>query len=172
MLCIWILQKAFHYFPNQWLLMKLKGYGLSGKTRKWTEDFLLQRNQQVVVNGVKSHTRGVSSEWNTSTQCVGFTGFHQLYKQHTWSCPLGHTDIFRIGHNYYKMSRMLWKTGPTDVHRALRLKMQSCTLVAVTITSHAWRVGPGKFADNTTRNGSWYVCWPKVNIQHTLWMST
>ena len=34
--------------------MKIKGYGISGKIWKWIEDFLLQRNQQVVVNGVKS----------------------------------------------------------------------------------------------------------------------
>ena len=44
---------AFDSVPHQRLLMKLKGYGISGKIWKWLEDFLLQRNQQVVVNGVK-----------------------------------------------------------------------------------------------------------------------
>ena len=46
--------KAFDSVPHQRLLMKIKGYGISGKIWKWIEDFLFQRNQQVVVNGVKS----------------------------------------------------------------------------------------------------------------------
>jgi hypothetical protein len=32
----------------------MEGYGISGKIWKWIEDLLLQRNQQVVVNGIKS----------------------------------------------------------------------------------------------------------------------
>ena len=46
--------KAFDSVPHQRLLMKIKGYGIAGKVWKWIEDFLLQRNQQVVVNGMKS----------------------------------------------------------------------------------------------------------------------
>ena len=46
--------KAFDSVPHQRLMMKIKGYGILGKIWKWIEDFFLQRNQQVVVNGVKS----------------------------------------------------------------------------------------------------------------------
>ena len=46
--------KVFDSVPYHRLLMKIKGYGISGKIRKWIEDFLFQRNQQVVVNGIKS----------------------------------------------------------------------------------------------------------------------
>jgi len=45
--------KAFDSVPHQRLLMKIKGYGISGKIWKWI-DFLFQRNQQVVDNGMKS----------------------------------------------------------------------------------------------------------------------
>jgi len=43
--------KIFDSVPHQQLLVKIKGYGISGKI--WIEDFLFQRNQQVVVNSMK-----------------------------------------------------------------------------------------------------------------------
>jgi len=46
--------KAFDSVLHQRLLMKIKGYSISGKIRKWIEYILFQRNQQVVVNGMKS----------------------------------------------------------------------------------------------------------------------
>ena len=46
--------KTFDSVPHQQILMKIKGYGISDKIRKWIEDVLFQRNQQVVVNGIKS----------------------------------------------------------------------------------------------------------------------
>jgi len=45
--------KAFDSVPHQRLLMKIKGYGISGKIWKY-RGLLFQRNQQVVVNGMKS----------------------------------------------------------------------------------------------------------------------
>ena len=44
-------QKAFDKVPHQRLLLKLKRYGIRGKTHKWIESFLTQRKQRVVVDG-------------------------------------------------------------------------------------------------------------------------
>ena len=46
--------KAFNYVPHQHLFMKLKGYGICGTLLAWIKDFLVDRNQHVVINGMKS----------------------------------------------------------------------------------------------------------------------
>ena len=46
--------KAFDSVPHQRLLVKLKGYGLSGTVLQWIDAFLSGRRQRVVVNGSKS----------------------------------------------------------------------------------------------------------------------
>ena len=43
--------KAFDSVPHQRLLIKLEGYGT---LLAWIKDFLVDRNQRVVINGMKS----------------------------------------------------------------------------------------------------------------------
>ena len=40
--------------PHELLKCKLYGYGIGGKTLKWIDSFLCDRQQRVMVNGVKS----------------------------------------------------------------------------------------------------------------------
>ena len=47
-------EKAFDTPPHELLKSKLFSYGIGGKTLKWINAFLCYRQQQVVVNGVKS----------------------------------------------------------------------------------------------------------------------
>ena len=47
-------EKAFDTPPHQLLKCKLHGYGINGKTSVWTDSFLCNRQQKVVVNGAKS----------------------------------------------------------------------------------------------------------------------
>ena len=46
--------KAFDKVPHKHLLLKLDFYGIRGKTKRWTEDFLSNRTKQVVVEGEHS----------------------------------------------------------------------------------------------------------------------
>ena len=46
--------KAFDTVPHKRLLTKLSHYGVNGNINKWIESFLGNRNQSVVVEGVKS----------------------------------------------------------------------------------------------------------------------
>ena len=46
--------KAFDSVPHQHLLMKLEGYGICGTLLAWIKDFLVDRNQHMVINGMKS----------------------------------------------------------------------------------------------------------------------
>ena len=48
------LSKAFDSLPHQCLLMKLEVYGIRGNLLAWIEDFLVDRNQPAVINGMKS----------------------------------------------------------------------------------------------------------------------
>ena len=43
--------KAFDKVPHQRLLLKLARYGIRGKALRWTEAFLTQRKQRVVIDG-------------------------------------------------------------------------------------------------------------------------
>jgi len=53
--------KAFDSVPHHRLLMKLEGYGISGSVWSWIEDFLVLRNQRVIINGMKSKPAWVLS---------------------------------------------------------------------------------------------------------------
>ena len=46
--------KAFDTPPHELLKCKLYGYGIGGKTLKWIDSFLCDRQQRVMVIGVKS----------------------------------------------------------------------------------------------------------------------
>ena len=47
-------EKAFDTPSHELLKCKLYGYGIGGKTLKWIDSFLCDRQQCVMVNGVKS----------------------------------------------------------------------------------------------------------------------
>ena len=53
-LILFDLSKTFHVVSNHRLHMKLYMYGITGKTRRWIEDYLFNRTQEVVFNGSKS----------------------------------------------------------------------------------------------------------------------
>ena len=53
--------KAFDHVPHERLLLKLHHYGIRGQLLSWVRDFLKGRTQQVVLEGVKSITKSVSS---------------------------------------------------------------------------------------------------------------
>ena len=46
--------KAFDTVPHRRLLLKMKHYGITGKTNKWTESWLCHRQQRVVLDGTAS----------------------------------------------------------------------------------------------------------------------
>ena len=46
-------EKAFDTLPHELLKCKLYAYGIGGKTLKWINSFLCDRQQRVVMNGVK-----------------------------------------------------------------------------------------------------------------------
>ena len=54
-------EKAFDTPPNEVLKCKLHGYGIDGKTLVWTDSFLCNRKQRVVVNRAKSQWAPVLS---------------------------------------------------------------------------------------------------------------
>jgi len=54
-------QKAFNSVPHKRLLYKLATFGIQGELQKWIENFLTDRQQQVVLNGYLSHTTPVIS---------------------------------------------------------------------------------------------------------------
>ena len=53
--------KAFDKVGHQRLLLKLNHYGIRGKTNKWTQAFLTNRTQRVVLNGEHSCNTHVKS---------------------------------------------------------------------------------------------------------------
>ena len=53
--------KAFDKVDHQLLLKKLNAFGVTGKVFQWIESFLLDRDQYVAVNGVKSSVSKVIS---------------------------------------------------------------------------------------------------------------
>ncbi len=60
--CIYMdFMKAFDSVPHQRLLHKLKAYNITGKVHKWIKNFLIGRQQRVVVNGIPSKNEEVSS---------------------------------------------------------------------------------------------------------------
>ena len=59
-------QKAFDIVPYERLLTKLNSYGIQGNLLGWIKNFLTNRTQSVVLNGVESNstkiTSGISQE--------------------------------------------------------------------------------------------------------------
>ena len=53
--------KAFDKVAHEKLLLKLHHYGIRGDTLKWIKDFLDNRKQAVVINGINSEKIPVSS---------------------------------------------------------------------------------------------------------------
>ena len=53
--------KAFDTINHSILLHKLKNFGIGGKVGKWISNFLLNRNQQVAINGFQSEPSQVIS---------------------------------------------------------------------------------------------------------------
>ena len=54
-------RKAYDSVPHKRLLVKLQACGIKGKLLRWIENFLTEREQQVVVNGTKSDPSAVIS---------------------------------------------------------------------------------------------------------------
>ena len=54
-------QKAFDKVPHKRLLNKLQTHGISGNMKNWLEDWLSERKQRVVLNGVSSKWLKVKS---------------------------------------------------------------------------------------------------------------
>ena len=61
--------KAFDTVPHDGLLSKLKHYGIDDKIWTWISNFLKQRKQRVVVDGIQSD----NLTWSLKTQ-----GFHKV----------------------------------------------------------------------------------------------
>ena len=60
--CVYLdFQKAFDTVPHKRLLYKLESLGISGNLLKWLENFLTNRRQRVVLNGIFSDWKSVSS---------------------------------------------------------------------------------------------------------------
>jgi hypothetical protein len=53
--------KAFDKVPHTRLSNKLHYYGIQGKTHRWIDSFLKDRQQQVVVDNATSYTAPVTS---------------------------------------------------------------------------------------------------------------
>ena len=53
--------KAFDSVPHERLMAKLGSYGIDRKVQWWIRNFLLDRMQRVVVNGIQSHAAQVTS---------------------------------------------------------------------------------------------------------------
>ena len=53
--------KAFDKVPHKRLLTKISGYGIKGNVLNWIGDFLRNRKQRVIVNGISSDWRNITS---------------------------------------------------------------------------------------------------------------
>ena len=53
--------KAFDKVPHKRLLTKINGYGIKGNVLNWIGDFLRSRKQRVMVNGISSEWRNITS---------------------------------------------------------------------------------------------------------------
>ena len=60
--CIYLdFAKAFDKVPHVRLVNKLKAYGFRDNLLKWLQDFLTNRSQRVVINGISSDVELVTS---------------------------------------------------------------------------------------------------------------
>ena len=55
------LQKAFDSVPHQRLILKLERLGITGNLSRWIKNFLSERKQRVVLNGISSDWTDVIS---------------------------------------------------------------------------------------------------------------
>ena len=53
--------KAFDKVPHKRLLTKISEYGIKGNSRNWIGDFLRNRKKRVMVNGISSEWRNITS---------------------------------------------------------------------------------------------------------------
>ncbi|MEW8547283.1 MAG: reverse transcriptase domain-containing protein, partial [Candidatus Thiodiazotropha sp.] len=53
--------KAFDKVPHKRLLRKISGYGIKGNVLNWISEFLSNRKQRVIINGISSDWRNVTS---------------------------------------------------------------------------------------------------------------
>ena len=53
--------KAFDSVPHRRLLLKLSSSGVKANVLSWVKDFLSNRKQRVVINGVKSSEANMTS---------------------------------------------------------------------------------------------------------------
>ena len=53
--------KAFNSVPHERLMAKLGSYGKDRKIQRWIRNFLLDRTQRVIVNGLQSQAAQVTS---------------------------------------------------------------------------------------------------------------
>ncbi len=60
-------QKALNKVPHMRLLTKLKAHGVTGHIHKRVEDWLSERKQRVVINGISSGWRGLKSDVPTGS---------------------------------------------------------------------------------------------------------
>ena len=103
--------KVFDSVPHQWLLMKIKGYSISGKIWKWIEYYLFQRNQQIVMNGMKSLVAIVLSlipQWNVLGPLLVIcfiNGMPEVVHSNIWMF-VDDTKIFRTVNNW-KQAQLL-----------------------------------------------------------------
>ena len=54
-------QKAFDSVPHRRLIAKVKAHGIEGNTLNWITDFLQDRSQKVIINGISSSVKTVTS---------------------------------------------------------------------------------------------------------------
>ncbi|XP_069114292.1 uncharacterized protein [Argopecten irradians] len=60
--CIYLdFRKAFDTVPHHRLMKKLEAYGINKETLTWLEDFLVNRQQRVIINGETSKWGRVTS---------------------------------------------------------------------------------------------------------------
>ena len=64
--------KAFDTVPHRKLLHKLDHYGINGKVNTWIKGFLMERQQQVIVEGEFSDSCSVDSGEPQGTVLVPF----------------------------------------------------------------------------------------------------
>ena len=53
--------KAFDKVSHKHLFIKLSYYGIQGSTLSWIQDFLINRSQQVILDGYLSDLQAVTS---------------------------------------------------------------------------------------------------------------
>ena len=72
------LSHTFDKVAHEKLLLKLHQYGIREDTLKWIKDFLDNRKQTVVINGIKSDEVPVSSGARRAPFSVQFSSLHTL----------------------------------------------------------------------------------------------